>query len=168
MMRIKTLTNAYDADEDRLRLAVADEEGHRRVLWITRCLAERLVPALLQGLAAAPLDEEPPDDAQKAAAQAQAAQVYAQLEARLAQKPAQAVEVSPDVAQGLVHQIELKTAENGSRVLEFHCRQFPPCDLWLTPRELRQWLGLLRTTFRAAEWRQDLWPGWVDAGPGPG
>lgn len=167
-MRIKTLTNAYDADEDRLRLAVADEDGQRRVLWITRRLAERLVPALIQGVAAVPLEDSPPEDEQKAAAQTQAAQVYAQLEARLAQKPTQAVAVSPDLPQGLVHQIEVNTADNGARVLEFHCRQFPPCDLWLTPRELRQWLGQLRMAFRAAEWRQDIWPGWVDAGIGPG
>ena len=166
MMRITTLTTAYDPDEDRLRLAVADAAHQRRVLWITRRLAERLVPALLQGLSAAAVDDEPPDNAQEAAAQEQAAQAYAQLEARLARKEVQPVEVVPDMPQGLVQRIELKTADNGARVLEFHCKALAPCDLWLTPRELRQWLGLLRGAFAAAEWRQDMWPAWANGPAG--
>ena len=51
----------------------------------------------------------------------------------------------------------------GTRGLEFHGPGFPACELWLTPRELRQWLGQLRSAFKAADWRQDLWPGWLQA-----
>ncbi len=179
-MRITTLTTAYDTDEDRLRLAVADAAGQRRVLWLTRRLSERLAPALLQGLEAAPLEDEPQqqqpppagpatapagDEAQQrqVAARAQAAQAYAQLEARLASKPVAPVQVDPDVSQGLVHRIELKAGQAGTRGLEFHGPGFPACELWLTPRELRQWLGQLRSAFKAADWRQDLWPGWLQA-----
>ena len=175
MMRITTLTTAYDLDEDRLRLAVADAAEQRRVLWLSRRLAERLMPVLMQGLSAAPVDEgsasppAPEADASvaepqgEAAARAQAAQAYAQLEARLAARQAAPVQAGPDVPQGLVHRIELKTADGGTRGLEFHGPGFVPCELWLTPRELRQWLGLLRAAFQAAEWRQDLWPAWLQA-----
>jgi len=175
-MRISTITTAYDLDEDRLRLAVADAGGQRRVLWLSRRLAERLVPALMQGLSAAPLEADEaaplpaaPDAApdaepqREAALRDQAAQAYAQLEARLATRPAAPVQVGPDVQQGRVNRIELKTGEAGTRGFEFHTPAFEPSELWLTPRELRQWLGLLRAAFQAAEWRQDLWPTWLQA-----
>lgn len=165
-MIIKNMTTAYDADEDRLRLAVSDDGGQRRLLWVTRRLAERLAPALLQGLTvAAPEEGEPEsEEAQReAASRSQAAQAYAQLEARLASRPTAAVEIPPEAPVGLVQRIELKSGDAGTRVMEFHCPGQVPCVLALNPRELRQWLGQLRAAFQAAEWRQDFWPVWVQA-----
>ena len=169
-MRIKTVTTSYNQDEDRLCLAVVDEAGQQRVLWLTRRLAERLVPALTQGMSVAATEvEEPPsaggqggepEAAAPQEAKAQAAQVYAQLEARLSHKEVPPVQPGPQTPQGLVHEITLK-AGDGLRGLQFHCRSMTPCELFLNPRELRQWLQLVRSCFHAAQWREDVWPSWM-------
>lgn len=160
-MRIKTITTAYNQDEDRLRFAIVDEEGHHRVLWLTRRLAERLVPALLQGMVAPAAEDAAPPEAPAGTSPADAAQVYAQLEARLAQKPLPPIEPGPDAPQGVVYEITLKAADQGLRGMEFHCRSMSPCELFLTPRELRQWLQLVHTCFRMGQWREDIWPAWI-------
>ena len=68
-MRIKTITTEYVLDEDRIRLSVADTDGHKRTLWLTRRLSERIIPACLKRL---PLDAGNPEEVP-------AAQVYAQF-----------------------------------------------------------------------------------------
>ena len=168
-MRIKTVTTSYNPDEDRLCMAAVDEAGQQRVLWVTRRMAERLVPALTQGMAAPAAEEVPPaPDAQAQApdkaAQSQAAQVYAQLEARLAHKAPPPVEPGPQTPQGLVYEITLKASDNGARGMEFHCRGLDSSELVLTPRELRLWLHQVHVGFRAAQWREDIWPAWITAG----
>jgi hypothetical protein len=172
-MRIKTVTTFYSQDEDRLCLAAVDEGGQQRVLWLTRRLAERLVPALTQGMLAAVTGMEEPacgggpvPPAAEAAPQEvkdQAAQVYAQLEARLSHKQVAPVQPGPQTPQGLVHEITLKSGE-GLRGLEFHCRGMTPCELFFNDRELRQWLHLVRSCFHAAQWREDIWPTWLTPG----
>ncbi len=154
-MRITTITTDYDEQEDRIRLAVAYAGGNARLLWLTRRLAERLVPALIQGLRVPHLD----DDAQ--ATEVQAAQVYAQLEARISRKPANPVVVADTAAPALVQKIQVKTAQNGARVLVLTCPDAEPAELVLRPGELRQWLEMLNLAFRKGQWREDIWPAWI-------
>ncbi len=154
-MRITTITTDYDEHEDRIRMAVAYVDGNARVLWLTRRLAERLVPALIQGLRAPTLDAE------AQATEVQAAQIYAQLEARLSRKPAKPVEVDATAAPALVQKINVKTATNGARVLVLSCHDSEPAELVLRPGELRQWLEVLNLAFRKGKWREDIWPAWI-------
>ena len=158
-MRVKSITTEYDQDEDRIFLAVVDSKGTRCKLWLTRRLTERLVSALVQGLTI-----RTEEDQEVPASAIQAAQVYAQLEARISQKPAAPVLVEDSATQGLVHQIKVKTADNDVRVIEFHYKaadkSAPPVELVLTPPELRQWLEVLRATTHKSQWREDIWPAW--------
>ena len=154
-MRISTITTDYDLREDRIRLAVAYADGNARALWLTRRLAERLVPALIQGLHAPHVD----DAAQ--AAEVQAAQIYAQLEARVSRKPARAVQVDREALPALVQEINVKTAHNGTRVLTLTCPDTEPAQMALRPGELRQWLEVLHRAFDKGQWRQDIWPAWM-------
>ena len=158
-MRVKSITTEYDQDEDRIFLAVVDKENTRCKLWLTRRLTERLISALVQGLTIrVEEDQEVPPAA------LQAAQVYAQLEARISQKPAIPVRVDDSATQGLVYQIKVKAAANDVRVIEFHFKatdkSAEPVELVLTMAELRQWLEVLRTTTVKSQWRDDIWPEW--------
>ena len=158
-MRIKSITTDYDQDEDRIFLAVVDAANNRCKLWLTRRLTERLVSALVNGL------DIPSEDQVLPEATIQAAQIYAQLEARISQRPAARVVVEESATQGLVHQIKIKTADNDVRVIEFYCKSVEksadPVELVLTPAELRQWLEVLRATPAKSQWREDIWPEWL-------
>jgi hypothetical protein len=48
--------------------------------------------------------------------------------------------------------------------MEFHCRGLDSSELVLNPRELRLWLHQVHIGFRAAQWREDIWPAWINAG----
>jgi hypothetical protein len=159
-MRVKSITTDYDQDEDRIFLAVVDSKNTRRKLWLTRRLTERLISALVQGLTIRTEDDQP-----VAPRAIEAAQVYAQLEARISRKPATPVEMDNSATQYLVNQIKVKTADNEVRVIEFYFKAAsdkasPPVELVLTPTELRQWLEVLRTTTVTSQWREDIWPDW--------
>jgi hypothetical protein len=154
-MLISTITSEYDQAEDRIRFAAVDKQGVSRVMWITQRLAQRLVPVLVDGLNAQLLaDEAPPGELQ-------AAQVYAQLEARISQKHVPPVKPDPGAAQELVTEIKVSVTDTGSRVLAFICKDTEPARLAMTPPELRQWLEVLRLCFVKGQWREDVWPAWL-------
>ena len=49
-MQIATITTRYDSTEDRILLAVADEDDSQASLWLTRRMTQRLVAALIDGV----------------------------------------------------------------------------------------------------------------------
>jgi hypothetical protein len=159
IMRINHITTEYDQAEDRVRLAIASTEKQTYVLWLTRRLTERLVPVLVKDLKVELGDEEAtPSDLQ-------AAQLYAQLEARISKKPAKSVAVDAGASQGLVHEMKIKSTANGMRVIEFHCKDMEVAELVVKPAELRQWLEALRQAFVNGQWRNDVWPAWLQGKP---
>ena len=158
-MKIKTITLAYENHEDRIRCAVADSEGNKRVLWLTRRLTEPLVVTLLKHVHKhPPKSVEPQEDAPSE--ERQARQVYAQLEARLHKKAAEPVEVNEDCPQSLLHEINMNFYQSGAVALLFKGTDDFDGSLTLSLEELRQWLEVLRNTFERAQWRQDIWPEW--------
>jgi hypothetical protein len=161
LQKILTITTEYDENEDRIRFTVANTDQQAFVMWLTRRLAERMVPALVAGIKPKELDEDTPPQA------VQAAQVYAQLEARLARKPAQAVQAPSYAPQGLIREINVKTAVNGARVLTFRADDMVPAQLVMSSKEQRQWLEMLRLGFHKGQWRKDVWPNWIRL-PGKG
>ncbi len=156
-MRIKSITTDYDENEDRIRLAFVDDGENARLLWFTRRLGERLVSALIKGMQPQRLEQE------AGPAKVQAAQVYAQLEARLSQKPAKPVRVDGDAAEGLVHEVNITMPNQGARLLVFRCKDLEPAELVMTQTELRQWLEVLHVVFLKAQWRNDIWPEWMES-----
>ena len=158
---ITTVTTQYDEKEDRIRLSVVNRHQQSFVLWLTRRLAERMVPALLSGIKPRVNEEEASAQVAQETQAAQAAQFYEQLEARLSKKPAKPVKPPSFAPQGLIREITLKTADNGTRILIFHADDMPATKLIVTPKELRQWLEALRVGFHKGQWRQDLWPDWI-------
>lgn len=169
-MRIARIGTAYDAAEDRIGLAVADADGPGAGrLWLTRRLAERMVPRLAAGLQddmAPGAAQSRPEAAAAAAPRARASdtlatQVYAQLEARLARKPAEPVRLAENSPQWRVDTVEITRFANGVRRLTFKGEGFEPCELLLSAVELRQWLESLHRAFVRGQWRIDVWPAWL-------
>lgn len=50
LFQIQTFTARYDPAEDRLRLDAVDAKGHKQALWLTRRLADRVIPVLVSHL----------------------------------------------------------------------------------------------------------------------
>lgn len=159
-MRITQITTQYDQQEDRMSLVVSSDEATTRRLWLTRRLIERLVPVLLDGLEIhlTPATSNAPE---ALPTQKQAAQVYAQLEARISRKPAVAVQVQPDTVAALVREISIDPHKNGGRTIQFICINAEPATLVLTETELRQWLQGVERACHKAQWRADIWPAWI-------
>lgn len=158
-MQISTITTKYDPDQDRIILAVADTAEVTLKLWLTRRLTQRLIPALLQGLQ----DQiSAPPDAQPQALEA--ANVYAQLQARITKKPAHAVQTQDATAQHLVTEIGIQVGKQGAKTLEFRCAELPePAILSLNATELRQWLEVLKHANDKGQWQLDVFPDWLAA-----
>ena len=150
-MRIKTITTEYVLDEDRIRLSVADTDGHKRTLWLTRRLSERIIPACLKRL---PLNAGNPEEVP-------AAQVYAQFEARLYKKPAHMVQPDKDQPEFLITQLQMNRNDSGTYTLSFNDAQGESAVLVLSAQEMRQWLEVLKFAFVKGEWRMDIWPAWL-------
>lgn len=158
--RIARITIDYDRDEDRLRLSVASPRGEQAMLWMTRRIAERLVPALLERVTATP-SEEVVEQASGPRQASQAAQVYEQLQARLLQKPTDPVRPSAEAVRLLIRKVSLGATADGALAVCFACDDGEQWVQLMAPTKLRQWLQMLQTLFTRAQWRNDLWPEWL-------
>jgi hypothetical protein len=157
MFIIHRITALYDAQQDRIVLAVADKQSNTRKLCMTRRLTQRLVPALLDGLQDqinAPADVQPEMLA--------AANVYAQLQARINKKPTKAVQTDIDTPQYLVQEMAVKVGKKGATNLEFRSAEMPDsATLTLRASELRQWLEALKRAAEQGDWKLDVFPQWL-------
>lgn len=159
-MQIATITTRYDATEDRILLAVADADDNQASLWLTRRMTVRLVPALVEGVQKQITVPQAATSKVKVAALT-AANVYAQLQARISKKPAPAVAPQHDGLQHLIHEIGVRDTGNGARVLEFRCLDREAATLMLSLTEQRQWLESLKSACAKAHWALDVWPAWM-------
>ena len=156
-MQVITITSIYDAQEDRIALSVADAEKDTRKLWLSRNMLNRLVPALCDGLEKQikKSEDASPDTLS-------AAQHYAQLQARISQKPAQAVQTNEQTPQGLVTAIDIKDLPDGGKAIFFRCGQsVETATMQLNANSLRQWLDTLKNASTNADWGLDIWPEWM-------
>lgn len=64
LFQIQTFTARYDPAEDRLRLDAVDAKGRKQALWLTRRLADRVIPVLVSHLEGKTPDGIPADLAQ--------------------------------------------------------------------------------------------------------
>lgn len=156
-MRIQTITTLYDPEEDRIALSVADSGPVLCKLWITRRLLQRLVPALLERL-----DQQIQAPAGTKPERIEAANVYAQLQARLNRRPVQHVRTQVLTQQSLINKVDIKLDAKGAKTLTFKGIDLPePAILALNANELRQWLEALKLAANKGQWALDVFPSWV-------
>ena len=141
----QTLT--YHEAEDRLQLVSQGEANEVLVLWLTRRLADRLVPALFQRL------ESPGNSAVLA---------WEQQLARAAFEPSEPVTVSGDTRQCLVQSIDIVPLSEGIELV-FRASS---CEarFAMGGAVLRQWLGILHGWYLHAGWdTAPIWPAWFES-----
>jgi len=163
-MQIATITTRYDIKEDRIALTVADERGQIRKWLLTRGLTRVLVPALL-GQLQAQIQAQPGTPPEHI----EAANVYAQLQARVTLKPVRAVKVEPGTAKHLITRIQVDRGPKGSKMLTFFAQGGADTDtLTLGATEARQWVEMIKLAVDQAQWGLDAFPAWIGAGTGAG
>lgn len=163
MFEIARMTVVYDQTQDRMALDAADSEERVRRLWFTRRLLDRLVNALVHQLAASPNE---PGPTTAPSPERQAAQIYAQLQARVAKKPEEPVRPVDGMSISLVSEVDLGTLPNRNLVLTFKSAD-DPVRLAIPGGLLRQWLESLYRNYRKAAWPTGAFPAWVGGNTAP-
>lgn len=159
LFNIVRLTVRYDQKEDRMALNAESRGGETRRFWLTRRLADRFVPKLLTGLEVPPEERCVLEGSSPDSSAVPISQIYAQLEARLAKKPAAPVRAPPDGICALIHEITVSQAKRNCRLI-FRCHGSEPAQLVLSAMELRQWMEVLHRAYVRADWDVGCWPGW--------
>lgn len=149
------ITTSYSEGEDRLRLDGEDAaSGAALVLWLTQRLAGRLVRTLAQWL-------EQEDGGKLAPLAPVERQLWAQEAALQQWQPATPVLAAADAPEFLVTSVDL-AQDAGRYIVVFRGAAGNPApQLSFSSVELRQWLGIVRSLYRAAGWPQDPWPNWL-------
>lgn len=157
MRRISRITVAYDARQDRLRLAMLDMDNHAIVLWLTQRLADRLVSRLIETLDETVERDMP--EATKAGAKP-AAQYLQQTEADLRMTRTAPVEALAGVSvEKLIERIGVKRSTT-ALTLEFYWDE----DSAVLPMDmvyLRQLLRIVYRHYKKGGWLKDgVFPAW--------
>lgn len=156
-MDLQRITTQFIEVEDRIRLTGQVGEGQTVVLWLTQRLLQRLVPHLCQWL-----EKQIPVKPQEPPLRAQVQQSFAQQKARAEierQAPVRAEAVS---LAWLVCSVDLKSGPLGARLVFKGGNDAERVTLGLSPKSLRQWLGILHDQYRAASWSSTIWPVWME------
>lgn len=151
----KRLTGSYDADEDRIRLAVLDEQDSPLALWITQRLANRLVKGLVKLLEKNALPGE------ISAPNKTAMQAFQQASSDLRMQRGRSVQAPPETELGLVTNVAVRPRKD-TIILEFSCGNGESVAMPLGMTPLRQFLRVLHRLYIRADWPgEDIWPDWL-------
>lgn len=150
MLQLNRVTTQYVENEDRLRLTGEGPAGETCVVWITRRLLGRLLPALFGWL----------EGRVMAAPRAEILQSFAQEAARASIKRQPPVRAPGDSISFLVISIEV-TRGDKSVLLKFRGAEDKAASFTLEAQPLRQWLAIVQSQCGKAEWRMQEWPVWM-------
>lgn len=150
---LQRITTEYCPEQDRLRLSGQPDQAAPVVVWLSRRLLSRLLPALLGWL-----------ERQDGGAQAPALLGYEQQAARAGLQPQAPVRALADDAAWLALTVELTMAPQ-RLTLTFQGGPGRSASLALEPTALRQWLGIVHDAERQADWALPVWPAWMRAPP---
>jgi hypothetical protein len=110
LFRIQTFTGRYDPVEDRLRLDAVDAAGGKQAIFVTRRLADRVIPVLVSHLEGKTPEGVPADLAQ-GMSQSRARQ------ARQTSDATPAVAVDAETPHWLCRTVHVQKAEHGLNVI---------------------------------------------------
>ncbi len=154
MIQIDTLTQGYDAVEDRLFIDVRDAAGAVLRLWLTRRLADAVFGHLCDWL-------------QRSRSRGDAG--FDQLLHSWDQQAAQAGLRSGEPVrwQGeavLLVAVDFTQTDQGCQLVfktQLAGQQQPVAAVTFTLVQLRQWLGIVHRLYAPAGWPEDIWPDWL-------
>ena len=159
MHKLKRITSEYIDTEDRIRVTAQTEDDKILVLWFTLRLMSRLVDHCIKLL-----EKHPPETTKTPIMDKKSksnAQSFAQQSAQQnlhKEKSVSAIENSDDY---LIQEVDVKVTSE-SLILILKAEGTENSELCLSSEALRQWLGIIFSIWKAADWPTSLWPTWMD------
>jgi len=149
MLKLEKITTLYSQDEDRVSLNAMDATGGTVRIWLTQRILLRLISELIKVIK--PKHEDKSYVAVMAGISHQRAVDQ--------QEPGDPVKLDCASQEWLVKKIDMKIGQGGV-ILALSSQNGEAAKLVLELQLLRQWLGILKGTFEAAQWNFD-WPEWM-------
>ena len=153
LFQIQTFTARYDPAEDRLRLDAVDANGQKQALWLTRRLADRVIPVLVSHLEGKTPEGIPAD----------LAQGMSQSRARQARQTADtmpAVVAESEMPTWLCRTIHVQKAQQGLNVI-FTDDVSVSAVMPMVELNLRAVLDILLDLYTKAGWPTEPFPEWM-------
>ena len=153
LFQIQTFTARYDPAEDRLRLDAVDANGQKQALWLTRRLADRVIPVLVSHLEGKTPEGIPPD----------LAQGMSQSRARQARQTADtmpAVVAESGTPTWLCRTIHVQKAQQGLNVI-FTDDVSVSAVMPMVEANLRAVLDIFLELYTKANWPTEPFPEWM-------
>ena len=150
---LERFTTQYSETEDRISIVGETSEHRQVVLWLTRRLLDRLLPALTQWLEKQTVVET----------RGEIFQYMAQRAARAALDPQAPVERRVDTRNAIVHTVNITAREHGIEIVlrVNDAGGEAVVAMLLQGRQLRQWLNIIFDQYSKAEWSLEVWPTWI-------
>ncbi|MFZ9678999.1 MAG: hypothetical protein ACO3BH_11635 [Quisquiliibacterium sp.] len=149
--KLTRITTEFQEREDRILLTGETDADEALCLWLTRRMLVRLLPKLFDWL-----QREVPQSLA-----ADAIQGFRQQSATAALEVQEPVRADPDARQWLVTSVDVSLQGQQVQLVFRGDQPDEAVSLSLRPMPMRQWLGVLHTQFRRADWAAEIWPGWM-------
>ena len=141
---IKRFTTSYSENEDRISIHAETDQSDYVVMWLSRRMLDRLIPALIEKI-----DSSDQRDAHHAMLQA-----FNQEAAVAAIKPSEPVTTQKDQKEFVVLSVDIHANDElVTMVFSYDSALF---RLGLNKTELRQWLWIIYKNYIRAEWTLSL------------
>jgi hypothetical protein len=150
MLKLERITSEYIEAEDRIRLSGEVASGETVVIWLTRRLMQRLLPALIQLFQGQHSNNPYMEMMQGFAQQAAQSEFKPQAPVSVTVNASSWVAMAVDVSHtGQVITLNFRAADGQSAILA------------MDALPLRQWLSIVYGMYVKAEWPVDVWPNWI-------
>jgi len=157
---VKRFTTEYLADEDRMRISIAFNDGTVQVLWLTRRLLDRVIARLVAQVGCAPL----PGGVDGDRARTRVQQRFNQQAATASMTPQEPVRATKAEQQAqpptLITGVDLRPGQT-VLALDFRAGDTVVAQIPFRKEALRQWLGVLHNRYEKAGWNGQFWPDWI-------
>ena len=159
MHKLKRITTEYLDIEDRIRVTALTEDDKILVLWFTYRLMSRVVTHCVNLLEkhSPEVANTPTTDKQSRSSTQSFVQQSAQQNL-YKEESVTAIENSHDY---LIQEVDVKFAAENLTLI-FKAESIENSELHLNNQALRQWLGIIFSIWKKADWPISLWPNWMD------
>ena len=169
MIHLQRITTEYVDTEDRVRLSGEAEKDASIVLWLTQRLLSQVISHLLGLIEKQSLNLANTDSSNPAPASS-LMQGFAQQLAQSELASELPVQATAAAQSWLVLEIDITLSPEGTLALVFKRETGSAATqegagraiLTVEAKQLRQWLGIVRSQWQKAEWPLTLWPTWMD------
>lgn len=153
LFRIQTFTGRYDPVEDRLRLDAVDAAGGKQAIFLTRRLADRVIPVLVSHLEGK-TPEGVPEDLAQGMSQSRARQ------ARQTGEATPAVAADPEAPSWLCRTMNFQKADQGLNVILTDDTRIDAV-MPMVEANLRAVLDIFLDLYIKANWPTEHFPEWM-------